>query len=282
MILVTGGTGTVGQATVRALKARGRPFKVATRDPGRVKANGIRAVEFDFERPDTVARALERVNHVFLLTPATEKQEEYVHTAVMAAKRTGVKHVVRLSVTGADMEPGIALSRVHRACDDVVRASGLSWTLLRPASFMQNFVNYYGVKPGADATIRQPHGDGRVSWVDARDVGEVAAAALTVKAHEGRTYELSGPEPLSDAEAAAILSEALGRTCAYADVPDAAARDGMLGVGMSPWSVDALMELNAVIRQGHAAGVSDGVQEVLGRAPRSFRDYARDLAAGAA
>src|SRR5512143_1524716 len=102
MILVTGGTGTVGQATVRALKARGKPFKIGTRDPGKAKANGTRAVELDFERPDTVAFALEKVSRVFSLTPVAEEPVRYVETLVTQARRAGVKHVVRLSVAGAD------------------------------------------------------------------------------------------------------------------------------------------------------------------------------------
>lgn len=282
MILVTGGTGTVGQATVRALKARGKPFKIGTRDPGRAKANGTRAVELDFDRPETVAQALQGIRRVLSLTPVSEQQDQWVRTLVAAAKQAGVKHVVRLSVIGADPGAASAFARAHGESEEVIRASGMHFTFLRPTFFAQNFVNYYGVTPKADATVRLPHGDGRAAWVDVRDVGEVAAAALTSPGHEDKAYDLTGPEALADAEALAILGEALGHTYAYADVPEDAARSAMLGAGMPQWQVQGMLELHALIRNGHAAATASGVQDALGREPRSFRDYARDLAAGAA
>ncbi len=283
MILVTGGTGTVGSATVRALKAKRAAFKIGTRDPGRAKANGTRAVELDFERPDTVAYALEKVSRVFSLTPVSEEPARYVETLVGLARRAGVKHVVRLSVAGADPRSPLLFLRQHGVAEEIIRASGLAWTILRPTFFDQNFVNYYGVTPTADATVHLPHGAGRAAWVDAHDVGETAAVTLSHRGgeHDGRTYELTGPEPLGDAEALAILGEALGHSYAYADVPPDDARNGMLGAGMPPWLVEGMMQLHALIRDGEAAGTAPGVREVLGREPRSFRDWARELAAGA-
>jgi uncharacterized protein YbjT (DUF2867 family) len=279
MILVTGGTGTVGQATVRALKARGKPFKIGTRDPGRAKASGTRAVELDFERPDTVAQALLGINRVLSLTPVTDQQDVWIRTLVTAAKRAGVKHVVRLSVIGAGPDASPAFARAHGESEEVIRSSGLAWTFLRPTFFAQNFVNYYGVTPQADATVRLPHGDGRTAWVDVRDVGEVAAAALTDRRHEGKAYELTGPEALGDAEALAILGEALGHAYTYADVSEDAARQGLLGAGLPAWQTEGMLELHRLIRDGHAAATATGVRDALGREPRSFRDFARELAA---
>jgi uncharacterized protein YbjT (DUF2867 family) len=282
MILVTGGTGTVGQATVRALKARGKPFKIGSRDPGKAKANGTRAVELDFDRPDTVAHALLGINRVLSLTPVSQKQDRWVRTLVAAARQSGVKHIVRLSVIGASPDASDAVLRAHGEAEEVIRSCGVASTFLRPTFFAQNFLNHYGVTPKSDATVHLPHGEGRTAWVDVRDVGEVAAASLTARGHEGREYELTGPEALGDAEALAILSEALGHNYAYSDVPEDAARNGMLGAGMPAWQVEGLLELHALIRNGHAAATAPGVLEALGREPRSFRDFARDVAAGVA
>jgi uncharacterized protein YbjT (DUF2867 family) len=282
MILVTGGTGTVGRATVRALKARGKPFKVGTRDPAKVKASGTRAVELDFERPETLARALLGVARVFSLTPASEQQERHVETLVSAARKAGVKHVVRLSVAGVDEEDAPAIVRSHAEAERIVCSSGLAWTLLRPTFFAQNFVDHYGVRRDADSSVRLPHGQGKAAWVDARDVGEVAAAALAGRGHEGRVYELTGPEAIDDAQALALLGEALGRRYSYVDVPEEDARQAMLGAGVPARQVESLMELHALIRSGLAAATASGVREALGREARSFREYARDLAAGAA
>jgi uncharacterized protein YbjT (DUF2867 family) len=282
MILVTGGTGTVGQATVRALKARGKPFKIGSRDPGKAKANGTRAVELDFDRPDTVAHALQGISRVLSLTPVSEQQDRWIRTLVAAARQSGVKHIVRLSVIGASPDAPLAFARAHGESEELIRSSGVACTFLRPTFFAQNFVNYYGITPKSDATVHLPHGAGRTAWVDVRDVGEVAALALTARGHEGKEYELTGPEALGDAEALAILSEALGHTYAYADIPEAAARNGMLGAGLPAWQVEGMLELHALIRDGHAAATAPGVREALGREPRSFRDFARDVAAGVA
>jgi uncharacterized protein YbjT (DUF2867 family) len=279
MILLTGATGTVGAATARALQASGAPFKVGARSPDRAKALGVDAVDFDWDRLDTYLPAFRGAERVFLLTPGSERAYGYVMQAVAAAKRAGVKHLVKLSVIGAEMEPGILFGRAHRAAERELEESGLAYTFLRPTFFMQNFVTYYGVDPGRDGPVHLAHGDGKASWIDARDIGEAAAAVLTGSGHEGRAYDLTGGEALSSAEALALLGEALGRNYAYTPVPAPAAQQAMESMGMPLWLVDGSMELDALIRDGHAAGVADGVRRTLGRAPRTFREYARDLAA---
>jgi uncharacterized protein YbjT (DUF2867 family) len=168
----------------------------------------------------------------------------------------------------------------HRAAEKAMQGSGLAWTMLRPTFFMDNFVNYYGVDPKKDSTVYLPQGQGKAVWVDGRDVGEVAAAVLAGKGHEGKVYELTGSEALGAAEALAILGEALGHKYTYVDVPEAAARKAMQDMQMPAWMVEGFMELHMLIRNGWSATPAQGVKEVLGRPPRSFKEYAKDLAAG--
>ena len=148
--------------------------------------------------------ALQGVEKVFLLTPISDKQMQYTQALVDAAKKAGVKHIVKLSVIGADAEPGIALGR-STGMREAIKDSGLAWTMLRPTFFMENFINYYGADPKKDGTVYAAHGQGKACWVDGRDIGEVAAAVLTGKGHEGKTYELTGPRALGDGEVLAIL-----------------------------------------------------------------------------
>lgn len=278
MILVTGGTGTIGKATVAALQAAGQRFKVAARSPQEIKTRGVEAVTLDWSELDTYLPAMKGVDKLFLLTPNSERQVGYVVQAVAAAKRAGVKHIVRLSVMGADADPGVILGRLHFAAEKEVRLSGIAWTMLRPTFFMQNFINYYGVHPNKDGEIHLPHGRGKAAWVDARDVGEAAAKVLSAGGYEGNTFDLTGPEALSTEEVLAILSEVFGHKYKYVDVPEDAARKAMEDMKMPLWLVDAFMELHAFIKNGHAAKLANGVQTILGREPRSVREWARSLA----
>ena len=280
MILITGATGTIGAATVRALRSRGADFKIGVRSPDKAKRLEAASVEFDWDRPATFDAALRGVDKLFLLTPVSDRQVEYGKGLIAAAKKAGVRHIVKQSVIGADAEPGLALGRMHRDVERATLASGSTWTMLRPTFFMQNFVNYYGISPRQSGSVYMPWGQGRASWVDARDVGEVAAAALTEPGHEGKAYELTGGEALDGREVLAILGKALGKQYTYVDVPEDAARKAMLELQMPVWMVDGFMELNALIKNGYAASVAPGVRQVLRRAPRTVREWAEDLAAG--
>jgi uncharacterized protein YbjT (DUF2867 family) len=279
MILVAGATGTVGSATVAALKAKGVDLKVGSRSPEKAEALGAAAVELDWDRPETLPAAVAGVEKAFLLTPVTNQLESLTRAFVDAAKQAGVRHVVKLSVIGAGPE-SIALGRQHGAGEEAIQSSGLDWTMLQPTSFAQNFVNYYGVDPARDSTVSLPLGDGKASWIDARDVAEVTAAVLTEDGHQGKTYVLTGPTALSVEEALATLSEALGHTYTYVDVSEDESRRAMDEDGIPAWLIDAYSELNAVIKNGYASGVAPGMKEVLGRDGRTFAEFARDLAAG--
>jgi uncharacterized protein YbjT (DUF2867 family) len=283
MIFVTGSSGTIARASALALKQRGAKLRVGTRSIEKAKGLGADAVEFDWEKPNTFEPALRGVERALLLPPVGNKQVEQAKAFVDAAKRSGVKHIVKISVIGARLEPGIFLGRQHADSEKYIEASGLAWTHLRPTFFMQNFTNHYGVdlaKP--ESTVYAPHGTGKTSWVDARDVGEVAAATLAGAGHEGKAYDLTGPEALSDAEVAALFAKATGKKIAYVDVTEEAARESLTKAGVPGWLIEGFTELNALIKNGYAAAIADGVDIVLGRKPRSFAQYVADVAKGEA
>ncbi|MDB5770674.1 MAG: family NAD(P)-dependent oxidoreductase [Burkholderia sp.] len=279
MILVTGGTGTIGKATVAALQAAGQKFKVAARSPQQVRMPGVDSVTLDWSDLDTYLPAMKGVDRLFLLTPNSERQVGYAVQTIAAAKRAGVKHIVRLSVMGADADPGIILGRLHFAAEKEVKLSGIPWTMLRPTFFMQNFINYYGVFPNKDCEIHLPNGQGKAAWVDARDVGEVAAKVLTTDGYQGKAVDLTGPEALTTSEVLTILSEVFGHKYTYVDVPEDTARKAMEEMKMPLWLVDGFMELHGLIRNGQAGTIANGVQEILGRPPRSVKEWAQSLAA---
>ncbi|XXF79991.1 SDR family oxidoreductase [Myxococcaceae bacterium GXIMD 01537] len=280
-VLVTGATGTIGSQVVAALKQQdGVAVRVGVRSAAKAAGlvgGNVAAVDFEYDKPEQVKKAVEGVERLFLVTPFTPNQVELAGRLVDAAKAAGVRHIVKLSAFGAAVEPGIQLGRWHRAVEKAIEASGMQWTFLRPNNFMENFINYYA--PDANGHIYLPWGEAACSFIAGADIAAVAAAALTRAGHENQAYELSGPEAFSVASAAAVIGEVSGRKVAYVDVPESAARKGMLDAGMPAWMVDAMMELHAIDKAGYAASVTDAVQRVTGRAPMSFARFAGQQAA---
>lgn len=274
-ILVTGATGTIGSALVRALQARGADFAVMTSKPA-TRTDGVPVVVADFADRASLDRAFASVHTLFLLLPLVPNKRVLARHAVDAAQAAGIKHIVRSSGAGADSQSPVAIARLQGEIDDMVRASGIPFTLLQPNSFMQNHVTFNAAQIRAGAYYA-PHGNSATSVVDARDVADAADAVLSnPAAHAGKHYTLTGPEALTDAEQMAEISRALGRTVKYVDVPDAAAVDAMNQYGVAPELIEWLMSLHHVIKQGWAAGVTTDVQALTGQAPRTFAAYARE------
>jgi uncharacterized protein YbjT (DUF2867 family) len=279
-ILVTGATGTIGSEVVKALAAKpGVTVRVAVRSAAKAEkllAPNVIPVDFDYEKPETIAAAVKGADRVFLLTPFAQNQVELGKLLIDAAKAAGVKHLVKLSAIGAEIEPGIQLGRWHRATEKAVEASGLAYTFLRPSNFMDNFIHYY--PPAGDGNIYLPLGTGACSYIDSRDIAAVAAAVLTEEGHYGKAYDLTGPEALTTADAAAAIGAATGREVRYVDVPEAAASKAMLDMHMPEWMVTAMMELHGIVKAGYASGISPLVEKLTGQAPRTFAAFARDRA----
>jgi uncharacterized protein YbjT (DUF2867 family) len=281
-ILVTGATGTIGSQVVQALRnAPGVSVRAAVRG-GEEKASGltgdnVTAVDFDFADEKAIAKALEGVDKAFLLTPFVEQPVELGARFVEAAKRAGVKHIVKLSAIGCEQEPGIVLGRNHRAIEKLVEASGIAWTFLRPNNFYENFFNYYG--PDAQGNIYLPWGTAAASFLAGADIAAAAKATLTGEGHEGKAYTLTGPAALSIAEAAKTIGEVSGRTVTYVDVPEEAAKSAMLGAHLPAWMVDAMMELHAIDKAGYAAGLTDDLATLTGSRGMTFAAFAKAHAA---
>jgi uncharacterized protein YbjT (DUF2867 family) len=251
------------------------------RDPGRASALAvphIEVVEGDFDHPATLLAALAGVERAFLLTSSSERTEAQQIAFIDAARRSGLAHIVNLSQLGAHANSTGRFQRYHAAVEAALQASGIAYTLLRPNLFMQGLLNFRSTIVTQNAFYAAA-GDVKVSAVDVRDIAEVAAAALTESGHEGKLYELTGPQALTHAGMAAHLSGALGRRVVFVDIPPEAMRDALLGVGFPVWQADGLLEEYALYRHGEAAAVTSGVRDAIGKVPRSFEAFARDYAA---
>jgi (4-alkanoyl-5-oxo-2,5-dihydrofuran-3-yl)methyl phosphate reductase len=278
MILVTGATGTVGREVVAQLLTAGQKVRAMTRDPSKVKLNGgVEVVRGDFDAPETLASAVKGVERVFSLTfgPQTGVHEKHL---AQAAKASGVRHIVKLSALGGDDETRNNIRKWHDEGEQAIRETGTALTVLRPTGFMSNALHW---RPSirAQRKVFSNYGDGKLPPVHPRDIAAVAVRALTSDGHEGKVYPMTGPEALKMSEQVRILADAIGQPLEYVPITDEAARTGMEHAGMPPFLIDALLPFAAFIRSGKAAHVFYTVEEVTGRPPLTFNDWAKENAA---
>jgi uncharacterized protein YbjT (DUF2867 family) len=283
MILVTGATGKIGNQLVQDLSARKSAFTVLVRSKKAAddfEFKGIKTVLGDFERPDSLGSALANIETVFLLTTPKPDGVSIERKFLAACKTQRVKHVVRLSAIGANPWAASALLRIHGKCESLLEVSGLDWTILRPTIFMQNLVPFIGPTVAKESTLYAPAGDARMPWVDTRDIAAVAGAVLTTKGHEGLVHEITGPEALTYTQVAECLSSQLDRQITYVDVPEGAAHQSMVAMGMSPWLAEGMITLYQHFKANGATALPLGtVERLVGRPPRTLAAYLKENAA---
>ena len=275
-ILVTGATGTIGQRVAEGLLDAGASLRIGARSPEKAAAyaaRGAEVVTLDFDRPETLKPAMEGAPTVFLLTPFVEDFVPYIRAAIAAAKEVGVQHIVRLSVVGADPN-GLGPGRMHGVADQLLKDSGIAHTLLLPTFFQDNFYNYSIGSIKAQSVFYGAAGDQRISYVSAQDIADVACKILLAPAsHVGKGYVLTGEEALTENEAAAALTEILGREIRYVNLTPEQYAEGMRAQQMPAWIVKEMGELEQIKANGWAAGIAPDVAQILGRPARKLRDY---------
>lgn len=270
-ILVTGATGSTGHATASALTAQGIPFRPMSRKPSSAEF----AVRADLDDANSVRAALSGVRAAYLVTPSTAQTEAQQKQFIDLAAEAEVEHVVLLSQIGSVIDSPVRFLRYHAAVEQHALSSGLQVTALRPNLFMQGLLALSGAVRSAQI-LPAPIGDARVSLVDVRDIGQMAAHALTSPVPLG-IQTLTGPESLTHTELAAHLSSAVGHEIRFEDTPPAIFGE-MLAEVLPPWQVEGLLEDYAHYARGEAAEVSPTVPDVLGHPARSFEAFANENA----
>lgn len=280
MILVTGATGNVGSQVVRAVSERGGQVRALVRDADKARERIGEDIELaigDFADPRSVGAALDGVEQMFLSCADDPRRVEWETRAIDAAAAAGVRRIVKLSSVTAEPGAPVAFWDWHGRVEQHLRASAVAWVILRSNFYMSNLL------AGAEEVAREgriyaPAGGARIAMIDPRDVGAAAAAVLHGEGHDARTHALTGPEAITYGQVAHELSEASGRLIEFIDVPDEAARQGMIEAGLPEFVAAQLVKLFGQLRLGAGEQVTDGVQSLTGRPPRSFAEFARDHA----
>jgi uncharacterized protein YbjT (DUF2867 family) len=279
-ILVTGATGNIGRALVAQLAPHAPATRVTAASRTADSLAGESTLRLDLLDAASTHAAMHGIDRLFLLTPADHRMEAMTAHAVRAAQAAGVQHIVRVSGAGADPASDIAIARLQGRCDQIVIDSGIAHTLLRPKNFMQNFTTFLRemIRSGK---VYSSQGEGRVPFIDARDIAAVATRILREpQAHAGKAYTLTGPQALTNAEALAVIAERIGRPVQLVAISEERAVEGMRQAGMPEALVQAMSSLNRIIAAGWVAEVTDDVPRLLGRPAAAWADFVaehRDL-----
>jgi len=267
-ILVIGGTGNVGRPLVEELVARGEQVLVATRNPEAVRSDGATAVYVDLANPETLEAALDGVDRIYALAPAGNADHVGVLGPVIdAAARHGAKVVLQTAI-GVNSDDNIPLRQVEIRLEK----AGVPYVILRPNWFADNFSTYW-LHDILNGEIRFPAGDGKSSFIDTRDIAAAAAAALTTDKFDNQAFDLTGPQAVGYAEAAQMLSAATGRQIGYRSIEDAPFIEGLQAAGLNAAYANMLASIFYPVREGWTAQVTDSVETLTGRKPRTVKAY---------
>ncbi|HEV8582224.1 MAG TPA: SDR family oxidoreductase [Thermoanaerobaculia bacterium] len=280
MILITGATGKIGSELVRLLAERGEAVRALARHVGQgTDLAGVEWVSADLARKEGLAEAFAGAERLFLLTANSEDMVRLQKNAVAAAREAGVRHVVKLSALGASDHSKSVIGLWHYNVERVLKESGLAWTILRPHHFMDNLLDMREtiVREGA---VHSAAGEGRIPFIDTRDIAAAAVPTLTESGHEGKVYTLTGPQAISYRDATEILSQVLGRPLSYLSETEDETWKRQRRAGEPPWRIAAQLALASYQRAGGATEqITATVEELTGRPARTVEQFARDHAA---
>jgi uncharacterized protein YbjT (DUF2867 family) len=274
-ILITGATGTIGRALVRALQQAKVSFEIMSSRTDITSVEPVR--QASFESFEQLTSAFQGIDTLFVLLPLVPHKLQLAHNVAQAAVAAGVRHIVRSSGAGADVNASFSLPRLQGEIDAVFTQTGIPSTFLRNAGFMQNYITFQQ-QMVKDGMVYAASSDAAQSLIDVRDIAAVAALMVQNPApHAGKAYTLTGGESLTDTQRVELLSQALGRSVRFTAVSVASSSSQMLDQWKMPAVlVDWMDSLNTLVGLGYAAQISPDAQQLLGRAPISFAQFAQD------
>lgn len=278
-IFVTDAATLAGAAIVEELSGRGHDVVAA--GPARTGQTvpGATVKEVDTLDQQAMADAMQGCETMIVAVPLTQDMKKIGNAAVKAAAETGIQHIVSVSCAGASFDAHWRLGREYGFVDLIAEESGIPFTVLRPNVFMQEIVNDHETAIREQSLLSLPHGKAQVSFMDARDLGLCVHAVLeAMDEHAGKTYALTGPEPLSGTELAELLGNAADKPVRWEEQPEAAYSQALSKAGASDWVVEMLVSRARIIRRDMAWNATGAVKYLTGQPPRAFADLARENA----
>src|SRR5215469_792968 len=280
MILVTGASGNVGGAVLASVLKSGLPAAAMylSESDARTAPVNARVVIADFKDKQSLRRAFENVDALFLVCSPIPELVELEGNAIEVAKELGIKHVVKNSSTGAGRWDK-SFPKWHTEVERLLQTSGVGHSIVRPNSFMQNITAFFAGTIQTQDAFYNSMGTSRVSLVDVRDIADVVSSLLASGKPENRIYELHGPDALTYDEVAERVSKICGRTIRYIDMPMSDQKKALVGSGMPDWQAQALIDLQDYYRHGYGGECNDEIRLVTGHIPRTFDRFLEENAA---
>jgi uncharacterized protein YbjT (DUF2867 family) len=284
-VLVIGATGNIGKEIVAGLARSGEArVVVGSRDAAKASAqfqgsSGVHAVALDADRAETLLPALQGVDTVIQVNPMSPAMATQARNLAAAARQAGVRHLVRSSLIGAGEPDPIVEAVWHGDADKAIADSGIPFTVLRPNQYFQNFLSPRNSQTiRTQGTVNMPLGTSRVSNIDTRDIAEIAVrvALAPGTGHHGKAYVLTGAEAMTMDQVAGAMGEALGKPVRYVPVEPEKFLQALLSNGVPQVIAEAIQGWFAYCRAGRAERVTEDAERLLGRRPRSLRDFVND------
>ena len=273
-VLITTATGKVGQSAASDLIASGDKPRLYVRDIAKAKdlfpGAGYDVAQGDLYDKDAMRQAMTGIDGVFMAgLDSLAADLSYAENIINSAVDAGVKHIVMLSAFMADASSASPFVKMMGAIEDMIKASGLNYTILGGEWFMENFFGYV-----SGGELAMPFGHGKNSFVSTQDIGAVVAEVLrNPAAHTNKSYIMTGPETLDHDDVVAVISKVVGKPCVYKALTEEEFRQKTAAIGWEQWMTDLYVDITAFMRDGMVAGTSEDVRTILGRAPMSLEQF---------
>lgn len=279
MILLTGAETSTGQKVIRRLDKQGYKVNVLVKDAKKaqdLKSPRVKLVEGDIKKQGSLKKALDGVEHAFLLSPNNNNLVRNEKNFIDAAKESGVKYIVKYSAIGADPDSRSDILKRHGKSEQYLKDSGIRYAILRPNIFMQNFVNFFGEDIRDDRKIYLPMNKAKCGYVDERDTTRLIANVLTHNGQKKKIYDITGPESLSCTDLAELFSNALGKKVTYEDIKPKEFKKRLLDAKVPERIAEEYAEYYKLLSGGLCDEVTDWVYKVTDKQPRTFDEFLDD------
>ncbi len=279
-VTVFGATGKVGKELLKFLSGAGIHTIAVTRDKNKAKEMPfVEWMEADMSARESLNKTIENSSAVFLASSPSDNFVRDQNNVIETAKKCDVAHIVKISSPGASKNSPAAVPKLHWEIEELLKASGIQWTILQPNSFMQNWLGEFSKTIQTERKIYDAAGDGKKPYIDTRNIAEVAFKALTEpEKHSNKIYLLTGGEALNYGQVATAISKAIGEKVTYISLTPDEAKLRMEQKGMPQWAIQTFLAIAEGQRSGKADYVNDIVQEILNKPPLTIDDFARDYA----